>query len=245
MDRIFSDFVVYVDESGDATLDKINPNFPVFVLTFCVFKKSSYTHDVIPQMSELKFRTFGHDMVVLHEREIRKQLGFFAGMNHPDVFLAELTDIINDTDVTLISIVIKKQSFLEQASHSFEPYALALQYGLEKIYEFVQIHHEQGKLLHVIFESRGKKEDKELAQNFHKVCNGCNKNQEIYPFEPVFASKLVNSNGLQLADLTARPIGLYAMRPNQPNRTYSILEKKLWKGVAGRTIIGNGLKIFP
>lgn len=33
----FSDYVVYVDESGDPNLKKINPNFPVFVLTLCVF----------------------------------------------------------------------------------------------------------------------------------------------------------------------------------------------------------------
>ena len=69
--------MVYVDESGDPNLKKINPNFPVFVLTLCVVKKEVYAEKIIPEMSKFKFRHFGHDMVVLHERDIRKQTGDF------------------------------------------------------------------------------------------------------------------------------------------------------------------------
>ncbi|WP_200870131.1 DUF3800 domain-containing protein [Catenovulum agarivorans] len=36
----FSDFVVYVDGSGDHSLTSINPDYPVFVLAFCIFYKS-------------------------------------------------------------------------------------------------------------------------------------------------------------------------------------------------------------
>ena len=33
----FSDFMVYVDESGDHSLTSIDKNYPIFVLAFCVF----------------------------------------------------------------------------------------------------------------------------------------------------------------------------------------------------------------
>lgn len=33
-ERGFSEFVVYVDESGDHGMVKIDPNYPVFVLAF-------------------------------------------------------------------------------------------------------------------------------------------------------------------------------------------------------------------
>ena len=56
---------------------------------------------------------------------------------------------------------------------------------------------------------------------------------------------MTNSNGLQLAGLTARPIGLFVMRPDQQNRTYEILKKKFWMGRSGYTYDGNGLKVFP
>ena len=50
-----------------------------------------------------------------------------------------------------------------------------------------------------------------------------------------FASKQINSTGLQLADLTARPIALKFLRPHQENRAYEIIKTKL---------IGD-IKVFP
>jgi hypothetical protein len=35
-----SDFIIYVDESGDHSLESIDPDYPVFVLSFCIFRKS-------------------------------------------------------------------------------------------------------------------------------------------------------------------------------------------------------------
>ena len=47
-DRAFSDYVVYVDESGDHSLTSINPDFPIFVLAFCVFHNRLYSEMIIP-----------------------------------------------------------------------------------------------------------------------------------------------------------------------------------------------------
>ena len=240
-----SSYIVYVDESGDSNLHKINPYFPVFVLSFCVFQKKYYAESVVPKMTTLKFETFGHDMVILPERDIRKRLGPFSGMNHPDSFFEALTEIIKESDVTLISVVIDKKRHKEKYKYPDPPYSLAVQYGLERIYDFLSTKGESDKILHVVFESRGNKEDKALKKNFETYCNGMNKYKKIFNFKAIFAPKHVNSNGLQLADLTARPIGLYVFKPNQKNRTYSILEEKFWKGNCGATMIGNGLKIFP
>jgi hypothetical protein len=44
----YSDFVVYVDESGDHSLRSINPRYPLFVLSFCVFRKSASGLKVLP-----------------------------------------------------------------------------------------------------------------------------------------------------------------------------------------------------
>ena len=46
-------------------------------------------------------------------------------------------------------------------------------------------------------------------------------------FEPKFAKKSVNSTGLQLADLTARPIAIKTMRPTQANRAYDVIITKM------------------
>ncbi|MGO1803049.1 MAG: hypothetical protein ACTHZW_10575, partial [Microbacteriaceae bacterium] len=49
-----------------------HPQFPLFVLSFCIFPVRDYVSTVVPQLQTMKFEFFGHDMVVLHEREIRK-----------------------------------------------------------------------------------------------------------------------------------------------------------------------------
>jgi hypothetical protein len=51
--------------------------------------------------------------------------------------------------------------------------------------------------------------------------------QKKLPFEIVIADKKSNSEGLQFADMVARPIGLSILKPDQPNRASTILEKKL------------------
>ena len=71
----FSDYIVFADESGDHGLISIDPQFPVFALVFCLFEKERYLNEVDPAIRRLKFKYFGHDAVVLHEREIRKQKG--------------------------------------------------------------------------------------------------------------------------------------------------------------------------
>jgi hypothetical protein len=35
----FSTYIVYVDESGDHSLNTVDENYPVFVLAFCIFHK--------------------------------------------------------------------------------------------------------------------------------------------------------------------------------------------------------------
>jgi hypothetical protein len=64
------------------------------------------------------------------------------------------------------------------------------------------------------------------------------------PSELIVADKKTNSEGMQLADLTARPIGLPVLRPGQDNRAMAVLEKKFCRdGNGGKA--GVGLKVFP
>jgi 23S rRNA (cytidine1920-2'-O)/16S rRNA (cytidine1409-2'-O)-methyltransferase len=48
----------------------------------------------------------------------------------------------------------------------------------------------------------------------------------LAPFDLIVADKKTNSEGLQLADLTERPIGLSVIRPEQPNKAAKVLETK-------------------
>ncbi|MDH6269297.1 hypothetical protein M2360_004725 [Rhizobium sp. SG_E_25_P2] len=72
------EYIFYADESGDHSLTTVDRGFPIFVLSICGFRIPDYCRKVVPAFQQLKFRYFGHDMVVLHEREIRKQTGDFV-----------------------------------------------------------------------------------------------------------------------------------------------------------------------
>ena len=74
----FSDYIVFVDESGDHSMSSIDETYPVFVLACCLISKRDYMNVVVPAVQRIKFATFGHDAVVLHERDIRKDLGPFS-----------------------------------------------------------------------------------------------------------------------------------------------------------------------
>lgn len=124
------------------------------------------------------------------------------------------------------------------------PYHLALKYGLERVNHFLQMRGQGNRLTTVICEARGPKEDKEIELAFRRVCDGDNRGRRPYAMDIVIADKRANSEGLQLADLVARPAGLHVLRPDQPNRAWDVLADKLFAGQYG-AVMGNGLKVFP
>lgn len=248
----YSKYVVYVDESGDHGMVNIDPNYPVFVLAFCVFHKRHYSEMVVSALEKFKFNHFGHDQVVLHENEIRKEKGAFNIFRSSDqriAFLNELTQIIKRSNFILISCVIDKRRLNRHAEAGANPYHIALGYCLEALYEFLQEKHQAEKKTHVIVECRGKKEDDELELEFRRICDGANRFSSQLPFDVLFADKKAMSSGLQLADLVARPVGLSVLKPEQPNQAFEVLKEKFYcaggrEGV-GKGFEGMGLKIFP
>lgn len=241
-----SDYIVYVDESGDHGLASIDPSYPVFVLAFCIFKKRSYCQSTVPSMQELKFKYFGHDMVVLHEREIRKALPpfqFLVNQERRTQFMAELTDLVRAADFTIIASAIHKRPLQESYAFPASPYDLAMKFCLERLQYFLVENGEEGGAVHVVFERRGTREDRSLEVEFKRVCAGANLTGSRLAFEPVFVPKSVNSTGLQLADLVARPIGRHILFPSQKNRAFEVIEGKFRR--SGASIVGRGLKIFP
>jgi hypothetical protein len=246
-----SNFIVYVDESGDHGMQNVDPNYPIFVLAFCVFYKRHYSEKVVPALEKFKFNRFGHDIVILHERDIRKEISpfRFTSAKEKDGFLSQLTEIIERSNFILISCVIRKELLGEKAAESDNPYHLALGFCLETLHEFLAEKNQDDKKTFVVCESRGKKEDRDLELEFRRVCGGANSMGIRLPFEIILADKKANSSGLQLADLVARPIGLSVLRPGQENRAFEVLTRKFFCS-GGRENVGEGyedwgLKVFP
>ena len=247
----FNDFIIYADESGDHGLDNVDPGYPLFVLACCVFRKNAYINRLVPGLHGFKFRHFGHDGVILHERDIRKDTGSFAMLKTPErkeEFLEELTEIIRQTPVEVVAAVVRKDE-LRKRPNPQHPYHLAFRFCLERIHEMLTRRGDVGGTVHVTCEARGKVEDAFLELEFRRIRDGDNATGRSLPFEIVIADKKVNCAGLQLADLMARPIGMSVLRPDQPNRAFDVIREKLAIDPAGADLaildLSWGLKCFP
>ena len=250
--RRFSDYVVYVDESGDHSLASVDREYPVFVLALCIFHKRHYAERIIPAVEKLKFNYFGHDSVVLHENEIRKQKGAFAFLAQRavrDEFMGQLTSIMDASNFILIACVVDKARLPKSEGASSNPYHIALGICLEALRTFLVEKRQDQLKTHVVVECRGKKEDAELELEFRRICDGNNPGGRPLPFDIVFADKKTNLAGLQLADLVARPVGINHLRPAQENKAFDLLKTKFYCA-GGRHQLGHdfenvGLIVHP
>ena len=239
----YSDFIVFADESGDHGLDKIDPKFPVFALVFCLISVSDYIKKVVPELQRFKFKTWGHSEIVLHERDIRKTKPPFDILRNQELrarFYEDLSALMTGIPMRIYAAVINKNGLRKRYGSPWNPYEIALLFCMERLLKTLLEEKQEGKLLHVLFEARGKREDEELKLEFRRICdnkgNWGYKQPDFTPitFKPMFVKKATNSTGLQLADLIARPIAKSALHPKQTNRAYEIIRPKL-----------EGYKCFP
>lgn len=242
----YSDYVFYGDESGDHSLASVDPSYPIFALALCGFRKKTYSRRIVPSFQDLKFRYFGHDTVVLHERDIRKQLGYFqifvdAGLR--ENFIEDINGLIASASFHVIATVIDKRMLREDLIPE-HPYNISLKFCLQSAYLFLVRKRQGDRVTYFIFERRGAKEDNELELEFRRITQGVNDLRVPFPgFRIIFSDKKSNSTGMQIADLIARPIGLKVLRPDQENRAYEIIKRKLF-GKRARSASRRGIHLM-
>lgn len=92
--RPVSSFIVFADESGDHGLARINSNYPIFVLSCCIFRKDEYIDRVCPALQRFKLRWWPHDAVVLHSAQIKGReppFGILQEKGRRERFMSDLT----------------------------------------------------------------------------------------------------------------------------------------------------------
>lgn len=239
----FSDFIVFADESGDHGLTSIDPQFPVFALVFCLIEKARYIDEVEPAFRRLKFKYFGHDAIVLHEREIRKQKAEFGILTDPEVrkcFFEDINALMVAMPFEGYASIIDKAALKSRYVNPWNPYEVAMKFCMEKVSNRLVALKQRDRTTHLLFEGRGKAEDAQLELEFRRVAanaRGWGWRQVDFaraPLEPIFVPKAANLAGHQLTDLIARPLALRAIRPNQLNRAAEAILDRM-----------NDIKVFP
>src|SRR5260370_24997066 len=69
--------ILFLDESGDHSLDKIDPQYPIFVLCGVIFDLEYHDRVVVDEMQKFKLKLFKKDDLVLHTLDFtRNKRGF-------------------------------------------------------------------------------------------------------------------------------------------------------------------------
>jgi hypothetical protein len=241
-----SDFIVFADESGDHSLTNVS-DYPVFVLSFCIFRRTDYIDTVCPLIRRFKCRWWLHDAIVLHAALIRRQVppfAFLQSVEKRERFMVDLTETLSRCPFTLISGVIHKTRLRELYVQPENPYSLALKYCLEGTSEFLRDCGQHELETPFLFERRGKREDVDLELEFRRLCDGANYRGRMPRFSIEFFDKKANLTGLQIADLVSMPIGQHVVRPESRNRAFEMIQQKFCR-LPEDDRPGWGMKVFP
>ena len=240
--------IVYLDETGDHSLELIDKDFPIFAVVFLIVEEAEYLQKIVPAIYQLKMDYFGHEAVVLHSRDIRKAQGHFGFLTDPQKrqpFYERLNSLMVNSEYQLIASVIRKQVHKDRyGMWADNPYDLALKFALERLLPLLEKVGQ--RQVHVVAEARGKREDDQLRLTFLRIVNegtefiGAERFRQIQ-FRLECAPKVKNIVGTQMADLAAYPIARHVLDPNRADPAYEIIEKKFYQGPGW----GHGLKIFP
>ena len=242
-----SRFVAFFDECGDHSLEKIDRDFPLFVLSTVIVERAAYVETVVPALTGVKLRFWPHEGVNLHSRDIRKAHRDFAFLQVPaqrQAFLSALSSMLEGLQFTLFITAIQKQTHRDRyGAQATNPYDLALTYTFERVLHFLEGHGET--TLPVTAEARGKNEDNELAAAFFRIMTQGTRYNAAARFQALrcpltFRRKTDNIAGMQIADLCAHPSARKILNPNQPNQAHDIVARHLYL----RDTV-SGWKVFP
>jgi hypothetical protein len=239
---------LFIDESGDHGLTKIDTEFPVFLLSGILITGENY--EILRQsFNKLKHSIWGNKEVIFHSRDIRKCEKEFQKLFDLEIkkyFYEEINKIISDADYNIIASAIQKNKFIELFGKlQNDVYEVALSFVIEQAVMALDSFNIKTDLS-IVIEKRGKKEDKQLDDHFQRILGkgtGKLSPERIISCNPTFTfkNKRENINGLQLADLVAYPIARNVIEPNRANPAFDILEPKIYRMNDSL----DGLQIYP
>lgn len=219
---------MFVDENGNYNLreDLSNDSNRFLCLTGVVMRNE--THDVLTQeLNSLKSKYFGSTDIVLHRREIISAKPPFESLKDDAIrqaYNADILRIISDLRYGVISIVIDKKALIDKYTllHAQDPYALALEYLMQRYQYWMQDYSQRHDLImgDIVAESRGGREDKITRDTYRLIYDGKGYNglidaSKYYSSKDIkLRKKKANIAGLQFVDLISHPARRYILSQN-------------------------------
>jgi hypothetical protein len=248
--------VLYIDETGDHSLSKIDSSYPIFVLTGIIADESYHEGTLTQLLDEFKTKHFGTADIILHNKEMthpqsaNSQLYMkFMDTNFRRQFYKDFEYLLDRLDISIVACVImKSQQFAKYGLEAKDPYLLSFD-NLINLLVFDLKGDQTGK---VVAESRNSILDNQLEISYlSSRIEGTNKLQasEIkLKLEGSISLRKKSDNiaGLQLADMVASPLARHFLgKPERVGQqlSYESVFRKVrntnghWKNI--------GITVFP
>lgn len=200
--------LIFIDETGDHNLDKIDKSYPVFALGGLFIDEAEYK-DMNNEIKRIKKDFFNDDgTFILHSSELKRPTHKRSDPRNIIMLKQETRkkfyetidkDIMNTFNFKIILCIIKKENFVRKYKYPTDPYFFCFENLLNRIIK-------NGDNKNKIYaEKRNKELDEELETEYKRLCN-----KGIYKYESNIVKnttsfKLIdkkeNINGLQIIDL--------------------------------------------
>lgn len=243
--------VMYLDESGDHNLEKIDPRYPVFVLGGIIVDRTYARTVMRPRIRQLKTDFFDDPGIVLHTNDILRARNGFEVLKDKErrsEFYEALNVLMRELEYKVVACVIDKPKLVAQyKGNAADPYHYSLEVLIERFCKELGACVDGG----IIYaEKRGEPLDYELGVAWERLRSnvigtgfaGARVIDERI-CELVLKEKRLNIEGLQLADLVVSPIARRSMRLTV-GEDWSIVKGKFRRSAAG-TVRGYGLVRLP
>lgn len=239
---------MYLDESGDHSLEKVDPEYPVFVLGGLIVDEDALHEQIEPSFRTLKNLFFGDEEIILHTADIVRNKGVFAVLKETEIrqnFFQALNQRMAQLPYLVVACAIRKDRLIEKyRDNAHNPYFYALHILVER---FVMELRGQKKVGHIVAEARDTAENKRLLDEWDRISFSGTRyasSRRIAKYIRSFsiADKKENICGLQLADLIVSPIGRTIIG-KKSKEDWEIIKGKFRRGRRG--IEGRGLIVLP
>ena len=240
---------LFLDESGDHSLARIDASYPVFVLGGILVAGDCALNRIEHAVAALKRDFFGNAALVLHTADITRNRQGFERLADPQTrarFHCRLNILLRQLDFTVVACVIRKRALLERhGALAVDPYMLSLGILVERFCFELGGSGPQGR---IVVERRNERLDHELTVAWDMLrLNGTRYVRPDVLRRRIttlgFATKAEGGAGLELADLVVTPLGRWiAGLPSRPD--LDVVRGKLRRGPTGDWE-GAGLVVLP
>jgi len=240
---------LFLDESGDHSLTRIDPQYPVFVLGGVVVDADYAASEMARKLERFKLDVLGTSDVTLHTADIVRTRGAFEALKDVALrhrFYAALNDIMRELDYKVVACAIKKDAHLAAYGlAALDPYMLSMSVLVERFcFEIADSGDSRGR---IVAERRGRGLDAALQLAWAALEVG----GTAYLPPSVIKQRIAGLHlcdkkhriaGLEMADLVVSPIGRFVAGLS-PREDFEIVRGKLRR--RGGEFMGVGLVVLP